>query len=177
MVKCVWCNVNRAMSRAALLAVVCVIGAAMGCDRAPTVDLEADKRNLEAVMREVNTAWETEDLTAFSRVVAHDEDMVSFGADVGERWVGWDAIEKGLQRQFEAFDDTEVTPQHIDIRVAESGRLAWIAQTMEINTKFLGSPIALEARITAVFAKRDARWLLVQFHYSVPISESQQLGS
>ena len=55
--------------------------------------------------------------------------------------------------------------------------LTELAQAMGISTQFLGSPMTLEARITGVFEKRDAGWLMVQFHYSVPMSESIRLGS
>ena len=52
-----------------------------------------------------------------------------------------------------------------------------MAQAMEIRTTFLGSPLELEARITGVFAKQDGEWRLVQFHYSIPISEALRIGT
>jgi ketosteroid isomerase-like protein len=47
---------------------------------------------------------------------------------------------------------------------------------MNIKTSFLGSPVDLECRITCILAKQDEGWKLVHFHYSVPISESRNLG-
>ena len=47
---------------------------------------------------------------------------------------------------------------------------------MEGTTRFLDSPVELEARISAVFEKRGGDWRMVHFHYSVPISESGRLG-
>jgi uncharacterized protein (TIGR02246 family) len=151
--------------------------AALGCPAAPpTLDLEAEHRTLRAVMEAVNRAWENEDMEVFAQGVAHDADMVSFGADVADRWVGWEGLQRGLREQFEVFADTVVTPRHLDIKVARGGNVAWVAQAMGITTEFLGSPIAIEARFTAVFEKRDAGWRMVQFHYSIPMSESARLA-
>jgi ketosteroid isomerase-like protein len=102
--------------------------------------------------------------------------MVNFGTDINDRWIGWDGLESGLRQQFEVFSETKVTPRHIDVRVSDSGDVAWIAQAMNIKTSFLGSPVDLECRISCVFTKRGDNWLLTHFHYSVPISESTNLG-
>jgi uncharacterized protein (TIGR02246 family) len=146
------------------------------CQGAPEVDIAAEEQAVRDVMGKINAAWESEDIGAFSRLVVHDGDMVSFGADLGDRWVGWEGLEKGLREQFDVFSETKVSPRHMDIHVSSTGNVAWLAQAMGISTKFLGSPMTLEARITGVFEKRDAGWLLVQFHYSVPMSESIRLG-
>ncbi len=164
------------MKRTFLLIVTIGVVIMVGCQTTPAVDISAEKAKLASLMEEINTAWEIEDLETFSRIVAHDAEMVNFGMDVNDRWQGWSALEAGLQMQFEVFSDTEVTPQQVDINVSETGRTAWLAQAMNIKTNFMGSPVSLEARITAVFEKRDVDWRLVQFHYSVPISESMALG-
>ncbi|MFQ6092017.1 MAG: nuclear transport factor 2 family protein [bacterium] len=164
------------MKKVVLFILVLVSGATMVCQTAPKVDLAVEKQEVRAVMEKINAAWEAEDMEAFSRHVIHDEGMVNFGTDVAERWVGWEALKEGLQRQFEAFSDTKVTPHHIDIHVSGTGTTAWLAQAMTVSTKFLDKPVELEARITGVFEKRGPDWLMVQFHYSVPISESRRLG-
>lgn len=163
------------MRRAAAL-VILVAVTMTSCQKATEVNLAAEGKKVREVMEEINAAWENEDLEAFSRLVVHDADMVSFGADVNDRWVGWEGLEQGLRQQFEVFSDTKVTPRHMDIRVSDAGNTAWLAQAMGISTTFMGSPMALEARITAVFEKRENVWRLVQFHYSVPMSESMRFG-
>jgi ketosteroid isomerase-like protein len=155
--------------------VVLVALIALGCQMAPRIDNEAERAKLQAALDGINAAWESEDIEAFSRLVAHDEEMVNFGSDVSDRWVGWDQLEEGLRGQFEAFSDTVVTPRHVDIRISPAGDTAWLAQAMNIKTKMMGSPLEIEARITGVFAKRGTDWLMVQFHYSIPISESRRL--
>lgn len=163
------------MRKVKLLVLLLIVGGTISCQTPPKVDIEAERQKVRAAMEEINAAWETEDMETFSRLVAHDEDMVNFGSDVADRWVGWDALKKGLGQQFEVFSKTKVTPRHTDIHLAESGRLAWLSQAMGIKTEFLGNPVELEARITGVFEKRENDWLMVQFHYSVPISESRRL--
>jgi uncharacterized protein (TIGR02246 family) len=162
--------------RRAVALVILVAGIMTACQRAPEVNLAAEEQKVRGVMEKINAAWESEDLEVFSRLVVHDVDMVSFGADVNDRWVGWEGLERGLRQQFEVFSDTKVTPRHMDIHVSDTGKVAWLAQAMGIDTTFMGSPMTLEARITAVFEKRETGWRLVQFHYSVPMSESMRLG-
>jgi uncharacterized protein (TIGR02246 family) len=162
------------MKRTLLLAMVGI--GVLGCQSIQEVDLEAEKAAVAEVMDQINRAWETEDLEAFSRLVVHDEDMVSFGADVGDRWVGWSMLQQGLQFQFEAFAETKVDPQQIDIHVSPTGQTAWLAQAMEMRTSFMGSPLVLDARITGVFEKREDQWRMVQFHYSVPMSQARGLS-
>ena len=164
------------MRKMVLSTLMIIVGASIGCQPSAKLDVTAEQEKLRSVMEQINTAWETEDLDVFSRLVLHKADMVNFGTDVNDRWVGWDALERGLQEQFEVFSETEVTVRHIDIYISDSGEVAWVAQAMNIKTKFLGSPVDLESRISAVFIKRDADWLLTHFHYSVPISESRSLG-
>jgi hypothetical protein len=147
------------------------------CQPEPPFDRAAEERVLRAIMARVNEAWETENLESFGELVAHDADMLNFGADINEHWTGWDALVVGLKRQFESFDETKVTPHELVVELSPSGDAAWLAQTMNMRSMMLGSLVSLEARITAVFAKRNGEWKMVQFHYSLPISESVRLGS
>lgn len=163
------------MTKVVVLTIVAA-GIFLACQKGPEVDVAAEEQKVRGIMQEINAAWESEDIEVFSKLVAHDADMVSFGADVNDRWVGWEGLEEGLSQQFEVFSNTKVTPRHVDVKVSDTGRVAWLAQAMGISTEFLDMQITLEARITAVFEKRDTGWLLVQFHYSVPMSESIRLG-
>jgi uncharacterized protein (TIGR02246 family) len=158
------------------ITIVVALCAMVGCQTGGRVDIAADTDRLKSVMDEINRAWETEDIELFSRIVAHDADLVSFGSDVNDQWIGWEALRKGLEEQFAVFSDTRVTPHRLDVHVSKTGQVAWLAQAMAVSTRFFDSPLRLEARITSVFEKRDAEWKLVQFHYSVPISESRGLG-
>jgi uncharacterized protein (TIGR02246 family) len=156
--------------------VTAALAMAMACQSAPEIDFAAEEQAVAKVMNQINAAWESEDLEVFARLVAHDADMVNFGADANDRWVGWEGLEAGLRQQFEVFSDTKVTPGEVDIHVSRSGNVAWLAQAMSMSMEFLGSPMTLEARITCVFERRGADWRLVQFHYSVPMSESMRMG-
>jgi uncharacterized protein (TIGR02246 family) len=164
------------MNRVIPLVVAVTLGLLVGCQGRGKQDVDAAKQEVKTVMEQINTAWETEDLALFSRLVAHDPSMVNFGTDINDRWIGWEGLKSGLIQQFEVFSETEVTPRHIDITISASGNTAWIAQSMNIKTSFLGSPVDLECRITCILVEHSDTWKLVHFHYSVPISESRSLG-
>jgi uncharacterized protein (TIGR02246 family) len=165
------------MNERARYVLILTAGFLLLCHCAMREDPGAEKARLQSVMDSVNRAWESGDTAAFSQLLAHDEDVVGLGADVDERWVGWPSIQAGLTRQFQAFSRTKVVPRHVDIHISATGRAAWLTQVMDMSTELMGTPVQLEARFTAVFEKRNGRWLLVQFHYSVPVSESRRLTS
>ena len=53
----------------------------------------------------------------FSKIVAHDENMVVFGTDAAEFFVGWEALNESMQRQFDASENVKITSKELSIKV------------------------------------------------------------
>jgi len=136
------------------------------------VDIEVEKAEVTDVLGQFWESWETEDLELFSRVMAHDPDMVDFGTDAAERWVGWDALRESMQQQMDAYESFEPSVKEQVVKVHETGTVAWFSSVLNLRiVPADGDPIELEGvRATGVLEKRAGNWLIVQFHGSLPVA-------
>jgi hypothetical protein len=135
------------------------------------VDLEAEKAKVKAVVDQFEQLWETEDMELCSRIIAHDADMVNYGTDAAERFVGWEALKESIQQQFEAYDNIQFSASAQALKVHDSGKVAWFSELADFDLVAQGQPVSLKgARITGVLEKRNGNWVFVQFHASVPVA-------
>jgi len=103
--------------------------------------------------------------------MAHDADMVSFGTDASERWVGWDGIKSSLEAQFAAFDNSQVTSREQVIHLGPSGDVAWFSELMDWSVETGGQQVNMQGlRATGVLEKRAGKWMFVQMHFSVGVA-------
>ena len=140
-----------------------------GCG--PQANLKTEKTAVKKNIDQIPRAIETEDIDRFSNLMAHDPNMVNFGTDAAERWVGWDAMKASIEQQFAAFEDTKVSTRDQVITVHDSGQVAWFSEVMDWSTKTGGQQVDLKGlRLTGVLEKRDGNWKFVQLHFSAPVS-------
>jgi ketosteroid isomerase-like protein len=138
---------------------------------APVVNLEAEKAAVKTVLDQFIQASKIEDMELFSKIMAHDDDMVNLGTDAAERWVGWEPFKNSIEKQFASLEETDISVREQVIKVHKSGEVAWFSEFMDLKGKAQGQPYALEgARFTGVLEKRNGSWLIVQIHGSVPVS-------
>ena len=148
----------------AVLAVLFAPGQALTAD-------EADTAAVRSVLDKNIRSWETNDVPLFTSIFAHDDDMVNYGTDAAERWVGWNALKASVEKQTAAFADTKMTVQHRDIKLAADGNVAWAAEVLDWSTRTGSEIVNLTGmRVTTVLEKRQGAWLIVHTHYSVPVA-------
>jgi len=136
----------------------------------PQVDLEAEKAKVKTVVDQFTQVWETEDVELFSRIMAHDADMVNFGSDAPEHFVGWEALKEAVEQMFPSFENTKIAVKDQVIKVHPSGHVAWFSQIWDWDLVVGGQPVRLEGcRFTGVLEKRNGNWVFVQFHNSIPV--------
>ena len=134
------------------------------------LDPGAEKVKVKTVIDQFAQAWETEDLELLSRIMAHDADMVNFGSDAPEHFVGWEAFKAAVEEMFPAFENTTISVSDQVIKVHPSGKVAWFSQLWDWDVTVGGEPVRLEGcRFTGVLEKRNKDWVFVQFHNSVPV--------
>ena len=135
------------------------------------VDLEAEKAQVKTVVDQLEQLFETEDMDLFSRIYAHDSDMVIFGTDAAERFVGWEAVKESFQQSFASFENTKLTVKDQVIKVHQSGEVAWFSEIMDWDLVAQGQPVTIQGtRLTGVLEKRNGNWVIVQVHASVPVA-------
>ena len=135
------------------------------------INIETEKQKVKEVVDGLTRTLETEDMMMFDKIMAHDTDMVNFGTDVSERWVGYEALKNAVQKQFDSFENTKLTVREQVIRVHKSGEAAWFSEIADWNVIAMGDTIEIkDSRFTGVLEKRNGNWVIVQFHASVPVS-------
>jgi uncharacterized protein (TIGR02246 family) len=162
------------MKRIAIAVCVVVLVFAVGIlaqTAAKSVDLKAAKVAVNSVLDQWIQMAVTENLELFSKLIAHDPDMVSFGTDAAERWVGYESFENAMKKFFESTEESKGTSRERVITVHKSGEVAWWSELYDATGKAQGEPFALEGmRVTGVLEKRNGNWVIVQVHTSVPVS-------
>jgi len=137
----------------------------------PVVNLEAEKTAVKAVIDQYMQSWKNKDMEAFSKVMAHDSDMVNFGTDAAEKWIGWESLKESIERQNRSIDFEVISIRDEVIKVHNSGEVAWVSQIGDARGKAQGQPFRMEGwRVTTVLEKRAGNWVIVQFHISVPVA-------
>ena len=150
-----------------LIAAACL--ATYSC--APGIDIEAEKAQVQSVLDQWYQMVETGNLELFSRIMAHDPDMVTFGTDAAERWVGWEALNESVQKQFESFETKGISVRDQVIKISELGNVAWFSEVVDWDLLAQGEPVSLKGmRISGVLEKREGSWVIVQFHTSIPVA-------
>ena len=138
----------------------------------PKSNFEAEKTQVKAVVDNFATFWEKEDTTILSAIFDHDPEMVNYGAEPKEVFVGWKALKDSLVEILPAFDQTKVTVKNQVIQISASRDVAWFSEIMDWDLLYKGQPAHLpNQRLTGVLVKKDGKWVIVQFHNSVPGAE------
>ena len=165
------------MKHLTAVAAVCLcLGACRSDSNQETSNLSpADVTQLRQEVTEVvdrfGRMWEDEDMSTFDRIVANDSDLLVIGTDAAERIVGFEAYRDSRHRQFESFENVEFEVLNRNVKISESGTAAWFAEEFNLLLLAQGQPISLEGlRVTGGLEKRGNDWVIVQLHYSVPVS-------
>ena len=93
------------------------------------------------------------------------------GTDAAERWVGFDEFKAAMERQFAATESLEVRLDDEAFKIHHSGEVAWYSGVAGFKGTSAGEDFEFDGlRVTAVLEKRDAGWLIVQYHGSAPVT-------
>jgi uncharacterized protein (TIGR02246 family) len=130
------------------------------------VDIQAEKTKIKSLLEKYVTSIENGDMGLYAQNMAHDIDMVNFGA-FGDPIVGWDALEKVIEDQNTALSQTEVTVSDLAIHLGEEGKLAWATSIWDFKAMMGENPVELPVRCTWVLEKQEKGWVIVHFHKSV----------
>lgn len=137
-----------------------------------SVDVTAEKEAITQTIKQFYQSFESEDINLMSAVMAHDDDMLSFGTALGDLHESWGMWEKAHLAQFEALDDIVLTSKNLHVYTNPSATTAWFADVSDWSLAVQGEPLSLNnVRITGVLDKREGAWKIVQIHASVPQEE------
>jgi ketosteroid isomerase-like protein len=121
------------------------------------------------VIQNIYKAFEELDAEKLDQNFVHSDELIAFGTDWDEKFVGWDSYKDVHTTQFKALNKFKFTSKELAVHV--NGETAWVSDRphWEIETK-IGQKIENDVRITAVLKRElhgKPRWLVVQWHGSV----------
>jgi ketosteroid isomerase-like protein len=121
-------------------------------------------------MLEIFQGFEALDAEKLDINFAHTPDMIAFGTDWDEKFVGWDQYRDLHRVQFSSWKSFKFETRELEVRV--NGETAWASDRphLEIETK-KGEHVKEDVRITAVLMKIDSFWRVVQWHVSVGLGK------
>ncbi|HPX33989.1 MAG TPA: DUF3225 domain-containing protein [Bacteroidales bacterium] len=156
------------MKKFTLLSSLLFVFLLTACNTIKISDKEKEKALVKNVLDKYRTANENQDINLIEEIWSPDETIISFGTERGERLVGFSQIKEVVQRQFDTFSETFITPANQVIEISDDGKTAWFSQMMNYNFILNGEPYSFRnLRYTGVLVKNEGKWKLVQTHMSV----------
>lgn len=135
------------------------------------INLEEETLAVESVLENYIIANETQSPEMIQSLWAPESDIILYGTDSHERLMGWTNINAAFKDQFEQITDTYIAASNQYIKIGESAKTAWFAETLNYNFIYQDEARKYEGlRFTGVMSKFDGNWRIVQAHLSVPAS-------
>jgi ketosteroid isomerase-like protein len=125
-----------------------------------------NEAQVRAALDEYVEAVQDENLEQYARVVAHDADMVNFGA-FGEPIIGWEALRGVIEGQNAALDSIRIEQSQVKVHVLASGANAWATSLWRLRAKAGENSLDLPIRCTWELEKHGDVWQVVHFHKSI----------
>jgi len=119
-------------------------------------------------LRSLYAAYSNLDIDGVVSHFAPDSDLVVLGANRDEKVVGLDSIRESLERsQGGEWRRMEIDISWISVTCRET--VAWFSSELHCAVPLdAESTLNLITRATGVLEKRDAQWLICQYHASHP---------
>ena len=137
--------------------------------------MKADPKTEAAVMNVVKQCFEAftkRDLDSCLAFFAPDPDVVVIGTGGDEKCIGLAEIKVILERAFAQFEDASFNFGWHSVSAA--GSLAWVAADIILHVKSSDREISEQVRLTVMLEQRGDRWLIIQWHDSVPDREQAE---
>ena len=126
---------------------------------------------VKAVVDLYMEAFKRGDSALFASLMAEDREMITFGTDAAERWVGKRNLIASFEKQASAFEVERIDISDQVIRLSESKTTAWFSEIADWYIRTGSDTDTIQGiRITGVLEKRSGEWKIVQFHTSAPVA-------
>ena len=137
--------------------------------------MRADSKTEAAVVNVVKQGLEAftkRDLDAVLAFFAPDPDVIVIGTGGDEKGVGLAEIRKILGRAIGQFE--EASFEFGWHSVSASGSVALLAADVTLHVKAGNRQITEQIRLTVVLQQRGDRWLIIQWHDSLPAAGQKE---
>ena len=123
---------------------------------------------IKALFDEYIDAYLNRDIERIMALFAPDPDVIAIGTGDNEHLIGKEAIRSGFERDFDQSEALNIEMPWIFI--SASGPVAWVSSDCVIDLKTRDSVMHINGRSTSVMVKRGNKWLIIQSHFSLPVT-------
>ncbi len=137
--------------------------------------MRADPETEAAVMNVVKQCFEAftgKDLDSILAFVAPDPDVILIGTGGDEKGVGLAEVRNILERAFTQFEEASFDFGWHSVSAA--GSVAMLAADVTLHVKTSDRQITEQIRLTVVLEQRGDRWLIMQWHDSLPAAGQKE---
>jgi len=132
-------------------------------------EIEAD---VMTALNKFNKTYEQRDMEGVLSYLIPDLDVIVIGTGPDEERIGIDEIRLQLERDWSQTDVTSIEiMRHM---ISAAGKVAWITADIVFHARSGGQDIDLPSRLTAVLELRGKRWLIAQWHVSIPAAGQKE---
>jgi ketosteroid isomerase-like protein len=123
---------------------------------------------VKEVLRRFARAYERKDLPAMRELFAQDGGLVFYGTQANLHFVGWDAVEGSLRRQFAVLEAISLRYRDMHVRLLAGGGAACVATLLDYDATLSGAPLlAAGIRVTCSLDRAGDRFQIVHMHWSL----------
>jgi len=137
--------------------------------------MRADAKTEAAVMNVVQQcfkAFTKKDIDSILAFFTPDPDVILIGTGVDEKCVGLDEVRNILGRSFAQFE--EASFEFGWHSVSAAGPVAMVAADVNLYVKTSDQQITEQMRLTVALEQRGDRWLIIQWHDSLPAAGQKE---
>lgn len=131
--------------------------------------MKADAKTEAAVMETLDKfaiGCAGQDLRGVLALFAPEPDVVGFGTGADEKRIGPAEIKAQFERDFDQCESIRLELKWRSISAA--GPVALVAADYTLHAAIEGQEMAMPLRLTAVLKQYADKWLIVQYHNSLP---------
>ncbi len=137
--------------------------------------MKANKEIEAGVMDSLNKfikTYEQRDMEGVLSFLVADPDVIVIGTGADEKRIGLDEVRLQLERDWLQTD--VISMEILRHMISAAGKVAWITGDIVFRARAGGQEINLPSRLTAVLEQRGKRWLIAQWHVSVPAAGQKE---
>ena len=150
--------------------VTCII--MYSCSQKTGSTADAEQPKIKSTVDNFKKFWETKDTSVLSRIIAHDADMVNYGTDANEIFVGWNALRDSVQKLLPMIDKVKINVRNQVIKIGPSSDCCMVCRNMGLGFCIWWTTCKT-AKSTAYRCFRKTKWRLdnCSVSYSVPVTQ------
>lgn len=122
---------------------------------------------IREVLERFCTGWEKSDADQVLGTIAQRADMMMYGTDLVERWLGYDSFVEPTRAMVRAFANLVYRWNQGEPRIWVRGDAGWACGDLVVTLDVGGKTQTSVMRSTFVLAREDNEWKIAHAHFSI----------